>query len=490
MPESPLDLQQGDMPIPRIAAQSESGSIGLKEINGQILEESRRELQYPQAAKTFKKMSMDATIASGLNLFQMMISRVEWYVKVPQDADELTKKQARYMQQCMDDMEHSWYSFIKDAVSFYTYGFAPHEIVLRRRYNASGSKYNDGLYAIRKLPIRSQDTISEFRFSEDGREFLGLVQNPKGILDFYGGFNGGKASSQDEVFIRKGKLLIFTNDATRGNPQGASALLKCYYAWKYRTKFEEQEAVSICRDLNGVPAFKIPAEYMAENAPPEKKTSYEAFQKIGRNLQNNEQASVITPSDRDERGNLYFEFELMSSTGQGRDISAIIARYNTVILQSLWADLLQMGNTGSGSYSLSDTKINMVVMAVEDKLRGMRETLKELRDMLFRMNGWSLEGDLPMWDFEDVQNIDLDVLSKAVQRFAATGAIELDREVLNITRSAVGAKPLDPDEPPQAEYLPEKTSRSGDGMTSGLGNGTGDSTGESGDASTSNSENS
>jgi hypothetical protein len=484
-----LDLATGSESVPRIPF-SETGAVGLRQINGQIIEESRRELVYPQAAKTFKTMSMDATIASGLNLFQMMMSRVKWNVHVPNDATDLVKKQAKFLAQVQDDMEHSWYSFIKEAVSFYTYGFAPHEIVLRKRLKVNGSKYDDGLVGVRKLPIRSQDTITKVEFSEDGREFLGLHQNPQGILDFYGGFNGGKATSMDEVFLRKNKLLIFTCDSTRGNPLGTSPLLKCYYAWKYRTKIEEHEAVSLSRDLNGIPRFKIPSEYLSEGASDEKKAAAEAYMKIGRNIQANEQASVVVPSDRDDKGNLIFEFDLVSSSGSNRfDTNAIISRYNSAILQALWADILQMGQSSVGSYSLSDTKNSLVIMAVEDKLMGMQETLKQLRDLLFKMNGWSLEGDLPYWEYEEVEQSDLDVLSKAVQRYAATGAIELDRDVLNITRQSIGAKPHDADKEPMAEYLPEKTSNSGEGMSEGLNSGTGSASGSSGDSSTGNTEN-
>lgn len=484
-----LDLSTGSESVPRIPY-SETGAIGLKQINGQILEESRKELVYPQAAKTFKTMSRDATISSGLDLFQMMISRVKWTVHIPQDASEDIKKKALFLKQVQEDMEHSWYAFMKEAVSFYTYGFAPHEIVLRKRLKSNGSKYDDGLVGVRKLPIRSQDTISRCEFSEDGRTFLGFWQNPKGILDFYGGFNGGKATSQDEVFIRKSKLLNFTCDSSRGNPMGTSPLLKCYYAWKYRTKIEEHEAVSLSRDLNGIPRFKIPSEYLSEQASEDKKAAAEAYMKIGRNIQANEQASVVVPSDRDDKGNLIFEFDLVTSSGSNRfDTNAIIGRYNSIILQALWADILQMGQSSVGSFSLSDTKRGLVIMAVEDKLMGMQETLKELRDLLFKMNGWDLEGELPYWQYEEVQETDLDVLSKAIQRYAATGAIELDREVLNITRQSVGAKPHAMDEEPLAEYLPEKTSNSGKGLESGMNNGTGSSTGGSGDSSTANTEN-
>jgi hypothetical protein len=488
-----LQLQAGNQPVPKIPV-GETGTIGLKEINGVILEESRRDLQFPMAAKTFKKMGNDAIIASGLSLFEVMISRTNWVVKEPPSASELCKKQAQYLRQCQDDMEHSWYSFIKEAVSFYTYGFSVHEIVLRKRRHKDGSKYDDNLYGIRKLPIRSQDTIERWEFSEDGRELKGVWQDPNLIVDFFNSYywTSGKSADKklDKKFLRRNKFLLFTADSTRGNPQGKSPLLKCYYAWKYRTAIEEQEAIGVTRDLGGIPRFKIPSRYLANDASEEEKATTKAYTEIGKNIQSNEQAYVIVPSDRDESGELMFDFDLISSTGAKQyDTGAIISRYNNTILQALWADVLQMGQSGVGSYSLSDTKTSLVTMAVQDKLIGMRETLKELRDTLFRQNGWSLEGDLPYWDFEELESQDLDALSKAVQRIVAVGAVEVDREILNITRTALGAKPIDAEEEPRTQYLPAKESKSGAGMESGLPSGTGDATGNSGNSSTSNKEN-
>ena len=491
MADSPLDLQTGDQPIPRIPS-GESGYVGLKQINGVILEESRRELQYPLITRTFKQMSMDAVIASGLNLFEMMISRVKWDVKIPKDASEETKKQAKFLKQCQEDMEHSWYAFIKEAVSFYKYGFSVHEIVLRKRLNANGSRYNDGLVGIRKLPIRSQDTIAKWDFSEDGRDLLGVYQSPNIVMgDRYGYYSTNMVATGDSslAYIRRQKFLLFTADSTRSNPQGKSPLLNCYYAWKYRTKIEEQEAIGVSRDLGGIPSFEIPSDYMAAEDGP-KKDAADAYMKIGRNIQANEQACVVTPSDRDDRGNKLFDFKLVSSQGAKQyDSGAIIARYNNAILQALWADVLQMGQSNVGSYSLSDTKTNLVAMAVQDKLIGMREVLKELRDLLFRMNGWSLDTELPYWDFEDLESQDLDVYSKFVQRIGAVGFLPKTPEVLNDVLNKMGLNAMPEDSTIEDFNVGDNESGAGEGMTSGLGGGTGTNSGSSGDASSANTEN-
>lgn len=226
----------------------------------------------------------------------------------------------------------------------------------------------------------------------------------------------------------------------------------------------------------------------AEDGP--KKDAADAYMKIGRNIQANEQACVVTPSDRDDRGNKLFDFKLVSSQGAKQyDSGAIIARYNNAILQALWADVLQMGQSNVGSYSLSDTKTNLVAMAVQDKLIGMREVLKELRDLLFRMNGWSLDTDLPYWDFEDLESQDLDVYSKFVQRIGAVGFLPKTPEVLNDVLNKMGLNALPDGSTVEDFNVTENQSGAGEGMTSGLGGGTGTNSGSAGDASSANTEN-
>ena len=177
MAEENLDLQPGESAPERLRLK-EVGFTGLREFNGIITEEARKQLQFPRANKTFQEMSQDATIASALSLFEMMISRAEWRVVPPQDPDEDELKKAKFLEQNMHDMEHSWFEFIKEVTSMFTYGYCVNEKVFRRRLRAQGSKYNDGLIGLRKLPVRSQTTLKEWKFSDNGRNLTGVVQDP------------------------------------------------------------------------------------------------------------------------------------------------------------------------------------------------------------------------------------------------------------------------------------------------------------------------
>lgn len=237
-------LQTGGATAPRLRL-GEVGTTGLMVSNKQILEESRKELRWPYAIKTYKDMGKDSTISSAINLFKMMVSRTDWKVKAPKDATPEQEKKAAFIQQCMDDMDHSWYDFLQNVASSYTYGFSVHEKVYRKRYKTNGSRYNDGLIGWKKLPIRSQDTISGWHFDEFGRELIGVEQDLS-LVNNYGRYIN-LANNGTKIDIPRKKFMLFRVNPERDNPEGNSLLKTVYLSWKYRTAIEEQEAIGIVR---------------------------------------------------------------------------------------------------------------------------------------------------------------------------------------------------------------------------------------------------
>ena len=490
MAEESLDLQPGDSAPERLRL-SEVGFTGLKQFDGVIAEEARKQLQFPRANRTFQEMAQDATIASALSLFEMMISRVEWRVVPPKDPDEEEQKKTTFLEQNMHDMEHSWFSFIKEVTSMFTYGYCVNEKVYRRRLKSKGSKYDDGLIGLRKLPVRSQTTIKEWKFSADGRDLLGVVQDPSLLVDGYRLANSKEFPS--DIFIPREKFLHFRTDVTRDNPSGKSPLSKVYTQWRYRKQIEESEAINITRGLGGLPYFTLPAKFMSPDATAEEKAVYDEVKKIGRNLQNNEQACIVFPSLYDEQGKPLFSFELIGPPSSSQyDTDAAIQRHDNKILQALFADLLQMGNAKGGSYNLADNKSTIMQMAVEARLREIQDVLNsDLVRQLWELNGWDLTR-MPTFEFSQVREDDLDVISKYLQRAGAVGLIQKTPNNLNQIAEWVGLPNRIPTDAEMEEYedtLTGATSRSGDGMSSGLNNGVGDSTGSSGDTSSANTEN-
>lgn len=213
-----------------------------------------------------------------------------------------------------------------------------------------------------------------------------------------------------------------------------------------------------------------------------------------RNAQVAEQSGLILPQVLDENGNKFFDFEIVSVTGQkAYDTNSIIARYSQEILTCLFADFLSLGNNGSGSFSLAESKVSVVEMAIESKLMEIQDQLNhDLIPQLFALNGWDASVT-PLFQFGKIAKQDLDVLSKYVQRLGAVGLISQDAKTVNWLASEAGMPiPFDDQDTDIEDVrvnLTGYTSGAGEGMTEGMSNGTGGSNGSSGDSSVSNTEN-
>jgi hypothetical protein len=488
MAEDNLDLKAGSESPLRLRM-GEISTIGLKVSNDKIYEEMKKELRWPTVITTYKQMSYDATIASAIELFEMMIARVEWSVEPPVDATPEQQKKAKFIEQCKDDMEHTWMEFIQEITTYLTYGFSVHEKVYRRRLPETGSKYSDGLVGWKKLPVRSQDTIEKFKFSPDGRDVIGVEQDLSASYDLNRFRN--ILTDSNKINIPRKKFLLFRTNPKRNNPEGNSPLKKVYFAWKYRTLIEEQEAIGISRDMVGMPVIKIPPRYMSEDATPEEKGIYDHYQKIIRNIHNNEQSGLVLPQAHDpETRQPLFDFTLMGvQGGKQYDTDKIIKRWDNKILTLLFADFLKMGQDQVGSFALAGEKTSLMTMAVEARLQEMSNTLNsDLIPQTFKMNGWS-DTDYPKFKFGDLNEVDLEEFSKAIQRVFSVNAIEADRPVMNKIRTTIfKVDPKAEDAPVNKDELPKIESRSGDGMAKGSSNGTSDSAAET-DTSASNADN-
>lgn len=492
--EAEISLEVGENDIPALAL-GEAGYNGLNVLGGEILEECSHELRWPQAINTFKRMEKDGAIAPALAYVEMMISRVDWTVKIPEGYEEELKDKAIFMRQCMNDMEHDFKSFIKQAVSFNRYGFAAVEKVYRQRYRDKGSQYNDGLIAPKKLVLRSQDSIDSWVFKNKGRDLAGLNQRiniPSNRAENpYQSIN--ELTESGIKFIPRKKFMLFRNNGSKNNPEGQSPLVGCWAAWKYKTAYQESEAISVAQDSNGFKVLYLPPQYMTETATPEDKVVFEHYKTVIKNMHQAKESGLILPLILDEKGNKLFEFEIKSVTGQkSYDINAIIQRYTSEILTALFADFLTLGSNGSGSFSLAESKISVVEMAIQSKLDEIKTQLNfDLAKQLFQLNGWSTEV-MPEWTYGEIGKVSLDEIGKFVQRVSAVSMMPKTPQVVNwIMEQANIPYKVDPDTSIEelSEMLTPMTSGAAQGMTSGMPAGTGSNTGSSGDSSTSNTEN-
>jgi len=216
---------------------------------------------------------------------------------------------------------------------------------------------------------------------------------------------------------------------------------------------------------------------MSDDATPEEKGIYEYYQKIIRNIHNNEQTGLVLPQAHDpESRQPLFDFELMGvQGGKQYDTDKIIKRWDNKILTLLFADFLKMGQDQVGSFALAGEKTSLMSMAVEARLQEISNTLNyDLIPQTFKLNGWS-DTDYPQFRYGNLNEVDIEEFSKAIQRIFSVNAIEADRPVMNKIRTTVfKVDPKAEDAPVNKDELPKQETRAGDGMAKGSSNGTSD----------------
>lgn len=446
------------------------GHNGLKVCNGQVMEELKRELQFPTSIITYSQMAYDSVIASALNYYEHMMLKARFTFKDHPLATEEQKQYSKFLEECIHDMEHSWQDFVQELTSMNKFGFSVHEIVLRRRLLSKGSKFNDGKVGIHKLPIRSQDSIASWVFDED-QKLIGVKQTiaktgKKGqILT---------SSKGTEVTIPREKFLLFRLGKKKDSPLGESPLRSCYYAWKYKVAVEDLENLGLSRDLGGIPIFEVPPQIMDDDADAAHKAQYEGFKNIVRNIQNNNQSGLVLPLAYDENSKQpLYKFSLLKNDGgKAYDTKSIKEYYCNAILTALSADILLMGQSSSGSYSLGNLKGTMSAIAIESKLKEICNVINQhLIPLLGKLNRWDLT-KLPSLVAEDLEASSLEETSKFIQRTASTGMLPRTPEVINKVLDILGLEPL-PEGTDLDSVLTPSTTRASDGLaTAGAGTST------------------
>lgn len=236
----------------------------------------------------------------------------------------------------------------------------------------------------------------------------------------------------------------------------------------------------------------LPPRYLDPNASEADKGVFEYYKEIMRNIHKNEQSGLILPQVLDERGEQYFKFELMSINGQkSYDVSEVIKRYDKAIITALMASQMILGQDGGGSFSLAESLSGISEMSIEAKLQEIQEQLNhDLIPQLFKLNGFRTDV-MPYFTFGNISKSDIDVISKYIQRAASVGLLPTTPNVVNWVMETAGIpEKFDPDmsQDELMKFMPNATSRSGDGMATAA-PGTGTSVMGSDDNSVSNQEN-
>ncbi len=431
------------------------GSTGLRQFGGWVREEFLQQLQGRQGARVYREMLDNSSAVGAINFAIIQTMRdVEWRV-IPADQTPEAIEKADWADSLRDDMSHTWEDFIVEALSMIGYGYAPHEIVYKKRLgrepprSAQGSTagspnpstssgladsdpptslYDDGTIGIRRLPLRGQDTILKWFFGQNG-EILGWTQQPwMGPLI--------------DTPIEKG--LLFRPMQYKNNPEGRSVIRNSYRPYYFLKRLEEMQAINLER-MSGVPVIALPSAVLA-GTDATSKAAVEAYKKMVSNVRQDEQMGLLIPSDtyRNMDGTAsnikMYEFQLVSPQSRATaDFQTAIESKKLEILTTVLADFIALGHGSRGTQALATSKIDLFYSAVSGWLASIAAVLN--RYMLPRL--WALNGFdyavMPSYEPDLPQRVDLDGLSNFILRLAQSGfAFGDDPEVGKYLRDVSG----------------------------------------------------
>ena len=403
----------------------EYGRIGQYRYGGVFYEEFLPELRGKRGIETYKEMAEnDEIVGAILFAVEMLIRQADFYIE-PASASRADQKAAEFVESCMNDMQQSWADTISEIISFLSFGWSQHEIVYKRRMGSTrdprtNSKYNDGLIGWRKLPIRAQETLYEWKYeSDDSDELIGMVQSPPPT---YG-----------QILIPIDKALHFVTRSRKGNPEGRSILRNAYRAYYFRKRIQEIEGIGIERDLAGFPVIYGPEGVDIWDAEDEEmRQALTNAERLVTEIRRDAREGIVMPAG--------WKLELLSSGSRRQfDTNQVIERYDNRIAMTVLADFILMGHQNVGSFALSSDKTKLFSVAIGSYLQIICEAFNDQAiPRLIRMNESHFQGisDFPKMKNRDIETPNLANLSNYVKELTGIGILTPDANLEDYLRRA------------------------------------------------------
>ncbi len=420
---------------------NEYGRIGQHRYGGVFFEEFLPELRGTKGVQVYQEMSEnDETIGAILFAIEMLMRQCDFTIE-PGGSKDIDLAAADFVMECMDDMQMTWTDTLSEILSFLVYGWSYHEIVYKLRRGKTSnpetrSKYNDGLIGWRKLPIRSQDTLSQWEYKEGTDELAGMTQMP--------------APTFQRFTIPLEKALHFKTKSRKDNPEGRSILRNAYRPWYFKKRIQEIEGIGIERDLAGFPVLYTPDNVDLWN--PEDPYSARILaiaEEMVSGIRRDAREGLVLPGG--ENG---WKLELLSSGSRRQfDTSQIIDRYDKRIATTVLADFVMLGQQEVGSFALASSKTKIFALAIGTYLDVICEVFNNQGiPRLIDRNGEHFKGitDYPQMVHGDIEDADLQSLGEYIQRMVAIGVLQPDEQLENhVRRIARLPEKLDAVTPPE-----------------------------------------
>lgn len=426
------------------APQNAVGFVGLRGASGIVDEEFLRVLKWPDAGDVYHEMASNDAVAGGcIYLIETLARKATWHVKLPkvrpgegQPAGTDMTEWKIFIEQCMNDMDVPWDTFISEALSMLTYGFSFHEVIYKVRRGPLEkdrkfkSNYSDGKIGWQSMPIRSQGTLKEWTFDTATGEAIEFVQDiSEAAIVGVGG----------DVKIPLEGNLLFRTKAARGNPEGQSILRRAYRSWYFKKYIEELEGMGIERHLAGIPLLQPD-----ENTPLFDTNNPDMVKLL-------EWSATLVDGLRQDRNHgvvLPFGWNLKLLGPEGSNVvntDTVIHRHESRIAITMLADLLLLGGDRTGSFALADAKKALLVTSIEAILGSMCALINTVAiPRLLILNGVTDLSNAPFLTISGIEESTLKDVALILR--AANVDVTKNPELFNFIMRITGAPELTDEE--------------------------------------------
>jgi len=392
---------------PSISATSrEVGVSGLRVSGGRVMEEFLAELRGPAGVKAYDMMRKnDPMIGAILRATKDTLRSVGW--EIEPDKGEL--KDAEWLLSCMNDMSHTWMSFIDEVLTMIPFGWAYMEVVYKRRDE-------DARIGWQKVALRGQDSLMRWELDETGG-IHGMWQQamtPTGM-----GFT--------QALIPIEKSVLFRTEREKNNPEGYSFLRNAYTAYYKKTNLEEIEAIGAEREATGHLVITPPVG--ADD------TDKAEAQNILERYKVDDQMGFYLPRVGKEEWERW-QVDVIKTAGQrGYDLDRIIQRYQGEIAMAFLAQFLRLGQSGQkvGSYALSRDQRDLFHLSIKSIMDNIEETINRyMVTPLMKLNGVS--EPFPRIIHGRIGQRDIQTLALYLQGLSTVGALAVDDNLRQFLR--------------------------------------------------------
>jgi hypothetical protein len=203
------------------------------------------------------------------------------------------------------------------------------------------------------------------------------------------------------------------------------------------------EVTGASKGLNGLVVLRVPTEHInkaAEDPTSNEYATLMALQNQAALMHNGDQTFIMLGSDTSDTtgtgsGKYVYDFELKGVSGTATNAVStenIISERKKAILDVFGAGFINIGNDGTGSYSLADAKTSLHAFFMEKHMIFIQSVIQnDLVKQMMELNGVVLEEeDIPVFELATLDEVDPEIVSAAVQRVGSVGLIPRKKDFL------------------------------------------------------------